>query len=218
MAEETEVTNGTSPEPTTPQADDTAQPENETKEPKTFTQAELEKHIADRLKRERDKYKDYKDLQAAKSELDKIKEAQLTETERLQKQLAQAEEKARELEVMARERLINSEIVSLAAKANFANPQDAVLLVDRSDIDLDDEGNVKGVGDAIKGLIESRPYLVKQGNRQLEPFEPSSDSSKLRETDDERRRRLFDPTQNIFTMDVIEQQGGGVIWSKQKED
>lgn len=49
---------------------------------KTFTQAELDQIIADRLNREQRKFVDYDTLKAKASELDDIKAAQATETEK----------------------------------------------------------------------------------------------------------------------------------------
>ena len=79
------TSNGTpTPEqPTTPAT--TPAPE------KTFTQTELNQLIADRLKRERDKHADYDQLKAAADELAKIKESQLSETEKLTRRLADLE-------------------------------------------------------------------------------------------------------------------------------
>ena len=65
---------------------------------KTFTQAELEAVLADRLRREREKYKDYADLKKAAEEYQKIKEAQMSEQEKLQAKLAEYERKLQEKE------------------------------------------------------------------------------------------------------------------------
>ena len=58
---------------------------------KTFTQAELDAVIADRLQREREKTKDYADLKKAADEYQKLKEAQMSETEKLKSKLEEAE-------------------------------------------------------------------------------------------------------------------------------
>lgn len=65
---------------------------------KTFTQEELEKIIAERLKREREKYKDYEQLKKAAEELQKIKESQMSEQEKLQMRLAEIEREKLERE------------------------------------------------------------------------------------------------------------------------
>jgi len=70
---------------------------------KTFTQAELEAIIADRLKREREKYKDYSDLKKAAEEYQKLKESQMSEQEKLQAKLAEYERKLLEKEREAAE-------------------------------------------------------------------------------------------------------------------
>lgn len=65
---------------------------------KTFTQAELDAVIADRLNREREKTKDYADLKKAAEEYQKLKEAQMSEQEKLQAKVAEAEKKLLEKE------------------------------------------------------------------------------------------------------------------------
>ena len=59
--------------------------------PKTFTQEDIDRIINERLAREREKYKDYNDLKKAAEELQKIKESQMTEQEKLQAKLAEYE-------------------------------------------------------------------------------------------------------------------------------
>lgn len=54
---------------------------------RTFTQEQLDAIIADRLSRERDKFKDYDALKAAAGELEKLKQGQMTEQQKLQAQL-----------------------------------------------------------------------------------------------------------------------------------
>lgn len=77
-------------------------------EPKTFTQAELDMIVTDRLARERKKYEgiDLKELQRKASEFDKLEEANQTELDKAQKKIGslQAEldsiKKAEEVKVM----------------------------------------------------------------------------------------------------------------------
>lgn len=61
---------------------------------KTFTQAELERIIGDRLARAREQYADYDQLKEAAAELAKIRDGEKTEMQRLQEELA-AEREAR---------------------------------------------------------------------------------------------------------------------------
>ncbi|EEX49269.1 hypothetical protein GCWU000246_00001, partial [Jonquetella anthropi E3_33 E1] len=65
---------------------------------KTFTQADVDRVVADRLERERKKYADYDALKAAKAELDKLKEGQMSELDKAKQGLGAAQAKVTELE------------------------------------------------------------------------------------------------------------------------
>lgn len=64
----------------------------------TFTQADVDRIVAERLARERAKYGDYKQLKAKAAELDQLKEAEKTAVERLQSQLSEAVARAEQAE------------------------------------------------------------------------------------------------------------------------
>lgn len=78
--------------------DTTTPPEGGTTTPsgaeKTFTQADVERIIADRLKRERDKYADYDDLKAKAAEADTSK----SDLQKLTDRVAAAEKRAADAE------------------------------------------------------------------------------------------------------------------------
>lgn len=71
----------------------------DTQKQKTLTQEEHERILSERLKREREKYKDYEELKKAAEELKKIKEAQMSEQEKLQMRLAEIEREKLEREM-----------------------------------------------------------------------------------------------------------------------
>lgn len=60
----------------------------------TFTQADVDRIVSERLSRERARYADYDDLKAKASEYDKAAEAQKTEQQRLAEQLQAAQSEA----------------------------------------------------------------------------------------------------------------------------
>jgi|SRR6478752_7301931 len=62
------------------------------------SQEELNRIIADRVARERAKFKDYGDLKSKASKLDEIEQAQKTELQRIQERSEAAERRAAELE------------------------------------------------------------------------------------------------------------------------
>lgn len=185
---------------------------------KTFTQAELDKLISERLKREREKHADYDQLKAAADELAKIKESQLSETEKLTKKLAELEAAKTQAETRARETLIRSAVISEAAKLNFNDPQDAYRLIDVATLTIADSGKVDGVAEAVKTLAESRKYLLKSSNPALSTFNPASSGDGVKETDAQRRTRIYGGGGSFFDAGRAEQQGGGVWWPKGKPE
>ncbi len=215
----TEQTTNPTPDPT-PVAP-TAQPE------KTFTQAELERQLGERLARERAKYADYEELKTAKAKLDELEAGQLSERDKLQKQIeklekkaAEAEARALEKERLAQETLIRSAVLSEASKLGFANPEDAYLLLAQKPT-IGEDGQPAGVAEAIKALAESRPYLLRGTTQSRiptgEPFNPSGQPGQARETDAERRARLFGGRRRAFDPDEAKRRGGGVVWPTKPE-
>lgn len=99
--------NPTNPNPE-PNPGDGGQGDKNNQPDKTFTQAELEAIIADRLKREREKYKDYAELKKAAEEYQKLKESQMSEQEKLQAKLAEYERQLLEKEREAAEARLES--------------------------------------------------------------------------------------------------------------
>lgn len=157
------------PEPT-PQD----QPAEPTPEPeKTFTQAELDSIVTQRLERERKKYGDYEDLKTKLAELqaaeDERKRGEMTEIERfkadLEKEQAVKQTLESELstlrESVKQERIRNA-FITAAQAANIAYIDDAWALADRSEINVGDDGNVVGIDAVIASLVEKKPFLVAQ--------------------------------------------------------
>ncbi len=88
---------------------------------RTFSQEELERVIGERLARERQKYADYDQLKAAAAELEKIKQSQMSETEKLQKLASEHERRA----IVAESRIAATEI-----KADFVEKAMAAGVTD----------------------------------------------------------------------------------------
>jgi len=131
---------------------------------KTFTQEQMDALIDKRLQRERAKttkqFGDYQDLKTKAAKFDELEKAQLTELEKLQKQLADAEKMRGEAEAKATERLLKAEVLVQASKLGFVNPQHAWGLVDVSSLSIDDAGKAQGVEEAVKALATEHAYLI----------------------------------------------------------
>jgi hypothetical protein len=128
---------------------------------KTFTQADLDRIVADRLARA--KPKDYDDLKAAKAELDKIRESQQSDTEKAVNAAKKETEDAVRAEVR-RERVLDR--VEVLAAKDFADAEDARLRLEkRADDFVTKDGTVDA--DAIKAalaeLLKGKPHLSANG-------------------------------------------------------
>lgn len=75
---------------------DGGQEEKEKQPEKTFTQAEIDALISERLKREREKYKDYDELKKMAAKWAEKEKAEMSEAEKLQAKIADFEKKLAE--------------------------------------------------------------------------------------------------------------------------
>lgn len=82
-------------------------------------------------------------------------QAEMTETDRLKAEIAEAKAQAQQAEARARETLVRSAFVAEAAKVGAAYPEDVHRLADLSGVDLDDTGTVTGVAAAVKALVDA---------------------------------------------------------------
>lgn len=144
--------------------------------PATFTQEQLDAIIKDRLDRATAKTKadllgelgieDVKTAKQTLAEAEAARAAQMTELEKAQAEIAKAKEladkattEAEAIKAQAAEALLKAAIVSQAGQ--FNDPLDAWQFVDRSKIETAEDGTYKGIDEALKTLVETKPYLVK---------------------------------------------------------
>jgi hypothetical protein len=77
------------------------------------------------------------------------------------KELADKEKaRADSLEAQVRESKIENRVTIEAAKLNILDVEAALKLIDRSAVKIDKDGNVSGIEDALKALVEAKPYLI----------------------------------------------------------
>lgn len=122
------------------------EPIQEQETPKVFTQEELEKIIAERLERERKKYKDYDELKKVAEEYKKMKEAQMTEEEKLQSKLAELEAAVLEKELEVQEAMIEKTKMKVAMEMGL--PADALDFISGST-----EEEIREAAEKFKNLL-----------------------------------------------------------------
>lgn len=128
----------------------------------TFTQADIDRIVKDRLERERAKFNDYDTLKQAKAELDTLKAAQMSEDEKRAARITELEQLAvvaqherDEALKTANNRLIRSAFIAEAAKAGAEHPEDAYRLADTETVTISETGEVTGVTEAVAALVKA---------------------------------------------------------------
>jgi hypothetical protein len=160
-------------------SDQTEQPEEAPESPpaedKRLTQEQFEFELGKRLARERAKYADYDDLKAKAGQWDEHEETQKSELEKLQGQIAKAEQAAQEALAERDSALIRNVVMLEAGKQGV--PQErlaaALKLLDSSLLTPEKDGTVSGVEDAVKALLEASPFLLADDSK---PPAPQLDS------------------------------------------
>lgn len=195
---------------TPPAADVT--PKN-TEEPtgKTFTQAELEALLAERLRRERQKYADYAELKKAAEELQALKDAQKSEAEKMAEKLARLEQEYQAERERRRAVALQAKVVAIAGKLGAVDPQDANFIMATQAIDPDSDGADSDIQNVIEGLKATKPYLFARPGQRLEPFNPAEGAAVGQaETRAQRFARIMSGGGSIWDGDP-RARGGGVV-------
>lgn len=135
---------------------------NTTSEPgKTFTEADVQRIVQERLARA--KPADYDQLQEAAAELAKLKEAEKTDLDKAVERASTAEKDRDEsrtaLQREKLERAIEREAFAQNADADLV----ALALANSPAIKVEKDGSISGVKEAVAGLLESKPHLKIHG-------------------------------------------------------
>ena len=128
-----------------------AQPE------RTFSQADLDRIVKDRLARQRAQFADYDEI---KGKLSEIEQASKTELEKALEKAAEFEKRMQDNEARAREALLRAAVVSEAAKKNVVDPDAALALLNKDALEFDEHGQPTNVPDLIDSLLIDKTYLA----------------------------------------------------------
>lgn len=153
--------------------DPTPDPEPNPEPEKTFTQSEVDAIVRDRLARDRKGREDYDNIKAKLADFEGKQTEWSAAKEAAEKRAQEAEEARTKALETANQRLVKAEFKELATTGEVKIRPDAIddafKLADISGVTVDDAGNVAGMPDVIKALVESKPYLGEQpnGSRQI---------------------------------------------------
>lgn len=189
--------------------DDTTQPTGDTAQsaaPKTFTQAELDQIIKDRLGRERDSAKtqlaELESYKARAAKLDELEKANMSEADKIRAALADRDTRLAELEAKAKasdERATTlvrqTKAVSAASMLGAYDPSDPNFTAAVAGIDPASPTADVDIKAALDALKTAKPYLFKPpGARPLESFNPGAGTGTA-ETDAQRAARVLRSSQ-----------------------
>ncbi|MDQ3786268.1 MAG: hypothetical protein M3422_03375, partial [Actinomycetota bacterium] len=153
----------TAPVPTPPQPTPTPAPQDPAPTPPTFTQDDVNRIVAERIARERQKYEGFDDLKDKAAKYDALQAENATEVE---KAVAQAVETTRaDAAKTMNNTLVRAEVKALAAAAQFHDPADAAaLLADKFGqvpVNASGEVDVTAAKALVDQLAADKPHLVK---------------------------------------------------------
>jgi hypothetical protein len=132
----------------------------ETPADRTFTQAELDRVVQDRIARERSKYEGFDDLKKKAEQFDKLQQDQLSELERANAAREKAQADATAAIDRANQTLIRAEILAAATKHKAVKPEHLHRLIDTDTVTVGDDGQVTGAEEAVQAFLEANPEYV----------------------------------------------------------
>ena len=131
---------------------------------KTFTQDEVNRMMGQARRDARSQFSDYSELKSRAAKADELEQANLTEAERLEVRVTDAEKRATDAQGQVSSAMIASEVKVRATQMGIVDPDAAFLLLDKKNVAYNVTDGVSGVDDALAQLLEDKPYL-RAGNR-----------------------------------------------------
>jgi hypothetical protein len=98
-----------------------------------------------------------------KSEAKKAEEEALTKNKEFETLATKREEEIKQVRAELVETKVQNAVERAAAKLGAVDPEAVYKLLDRSNVKVTDDGKIEGVEDAVKSLLEARPYLKGDG-------------------------------------------------------
>lgn len=100
-----------------------------------------------------------KELERLRKAEEERANAELSEVERLKKQLAERDAAIAEATAAAKAQRLASASLAAAARLGFADPEDAQRFLDAGAVEWDDAGAPKNVASLLEAVIKAKPYL-----------------------------------------------------------
>lgn len=130
--------------------------------PRSFSQDDVDRIVKERLARQKSQFADYDELKGKAAKFDEIEEASRSELEKAQKVAADAVAERDKIMAEAKEARLTAAILAEVAKTDrkVVDPEAALRLLDRSTLELGEDGIPTNTAEAVDALLEARPFLV----------------------------------------------------------
>lgn len=170
------------------------------------------------LRAEAAKYR--REAKAAQEKVKTFEDRDLSEQDKALKEANEAKQRAEQAEAALKHERLTGAITRAASKAGFADPDDAVALIDQSKVEYDDDGKPANIDTLTTDLLKRKPHLKGQtatggaltnGSRSGNAREGST------ETPEQRRTRLYGGGGGVFDSSNARSRGGGVHWVKEPQ-
>lgn len=126
-------------------------------------QATEERFDAEYVKKLRAEAAEYrKRLRELEQTVKQHEEAKLSETERLQKRLAELEREQLSWQRERQEHTLKYETMLTASRLGIVDPEAAYRLIDLAALEFDEDGKPVNLEQALKDLLKAKPYLAGQ--------------------------------------------------------
>lgn len=150
-----------------------------------------------------------KEIKSLLNEKKAKEDAELSEIERVKNRAQEAERQLQELQNALKQKTLRVSVVEHAIKLNIVDPDAAFKLIDHESISFDERGEAVGVEDALKELVKTKPYLVRDMS--------ASSANPARQSvtsEDQIRAMVYGISSSPFDTETAKQKGGGVVWKK----
>ena len=164
VTENTEPTGDEGTQAAPPEAQPEAQPTTEISQ-RTFSQEDVNRLQAQTRRDVRNQFADYQQLKDRAAQADELEQAKLTDQEKLEARVREAEKHVQESSAQISSAMIASEVKVKASQLGIIDPDAAYLLLNRTNVLYDPANGVSGVEDALTQLLEEKPYLKGSPNR-----------------------------------------------------
>lgn len=131
------------------------------------SQGEFDRRLGAKLNQQRERIfaleqqlADFDAVKEKASKLDELEQANKSELEKAQARIIELEKKAADADTRAQEHLLRAKVIAEAAKKDVVDPDAAFALLDRSTLEIGNDGAPTNIAEAMEQLLEARPYLV----------------------------------------------------------